>query len=76
MAPKDAMEVEEEGKVLPKIKADDDPENEGAYMRLSLLRFRLTRCGVPRAAARTRGLALRGCRGGGPARAAAPAPAR
>ena len=52
MPPKDAMEVEEEGKVLPKIKADDDPDNEGAYMRLSLLRFRLTRCGVPRAAAR------------------------
>ena len=62
MPPKDAMEVEEEGKVLPKIKADDDPDNEGAYMRLSLLRFRLTRCGVPRAAARTRGLALRGRR--------------
>ena len=29
MPPKDAMEVEEEGKVLPKIKADDDPDNEG-----------------------------------------------
>lgn len=44
MAPKDAMEVEEAEKVLPKIKADDDPDNEGAYMRLALLRFRLTRC--------------------------------
>lgn len=41
------MEVEDAEKVIPKIKADDDPENEGAYMRLSLLRFRMTRC-VPR----------------------------
>lgn len=77
MPPKDAMEVEEEGKVLPKIKADDDPDNEGAYMRLSLLRFRLTRCGVPRAAARTRGLALaREAPGGARASASVTAAAR
>ena len=39
--PGDAMDIEP--LPLPKIKADDDPENEGAFMRLSLLRFRLTR---------------------------------
>ena len=40
---KDAMEVEEVAKVMPKIKACDDPEAEGAFQRLSLLRFRMTR---------------------------------
>jgi hypothetical protein len=29
--------------VMPKIKACDDPEAEGAFQRLSLLRFRMTR---------------------------------
>lgn len=40
---KDAMEVEVVAKVMPKIKACDDPEAEGAFQRLSLLRFRMTR---------------------------------
>ena len=40
---KDSMEVEEVAKVMPKIKACDDPEAEGAFQRLSLLRFRMTR---------------------------------
>ncbi len=31
-----------EGEV-PKVKADDDPEAEGEFMRISQLRFRLTR---------------------------------
>ena len=43
---KDAMEVEEVAKVMPKIKACDDPEAEGAFQRLSLLRFRMTRYAV------------------------------
>jgi hypothetical protein len=46
--PGDAMEVEDAEKVVAKIKSDDDPENEGAYMRLSLLRFRMTRFVPPR----------------------------
>ena len=41
MPPKDAMDVEVPSSAIPKIKSDDDPENEGAFMRLSLLRFRL-----------------------------------
>jgi hypothetical protein len=40
---KDSMEVEEVAKVMPKIKACDDPEAEGAFQRLSLLRYRMTR---------------------------------
>ena len=43
----DAMEVEgaaEEGK---KIKEDNDPENEGAFMRLSHLRFRMAKSVLP-----------------------------
>jgi len=44
MAPTDSMDVELPVNTLKKIKADDDPESEGAFMRLSLLRFRMTRC--------------------------------
>jgi len=36
------MDVELPETKLVKIKADDDPESEGAFMRLSLLRFRMT----------------------------------
>lgn len=32
-----------DGVVLKKIKIDDNPENEGAFMKLSAHRFRLTR---------------------------------
>lgn len=47
MAPTDSMDVELPETKLVKIKADDDPESEGAFMRLSLLRFRMTRCVPP-----------------------------
>lgn len=35
MAPTDSMDVELPETKLVKIKADDDPESEGAFMRLS-----------------------------------------
>jgi len=35
------MDVDLAEKAIPKIKADDDPDNEGAFMRLSFLRFRM-----------------------------------
>ena len=43
MPPKDSMDVDLAEKAIPKIKADDDPDNEGAFMRLSFLRFRMNR---------------------------------
>ena len=43
----EAMEVEGAVEEVKKIKEDNDPENEGAFMRLSHLRFRMTKSVLP-----------------------------